>query len=321
MTVAEAALQQVREGARPEDIAAARAAQSQAEARYAGATQAVIDARTAITTPQSIDQQITEARTQRDLAAQGVEMATAQLAATQLKRDVYAERGGDIERTWDLQLAASQAALDQAQAKLDGAKAVLAQLYALRQSPLQLEAALHQAEAEATLGEAQVAATAARVEELEAGPTDEDIAVAEAQVAQAQAALGVLDVQISHLTLTAPTDGVVTSRDAEVGETASAGAPLLTIANLSDLKLVIYVPESQIGQVHVGRPVSVTVDTFPDRVFPGTVASIAGQGRVHARERPDRGPARQPRLRRRRRRAEPGRRPQAGDGGGCGCSD
>ncbi len=90
---AEAALQQVQEGTRPEEIAAARAAQSEAEARYAGAMQAVIDARTAITTPQTIDQQITQARTQRDLAAQGVEMARAQLAATQLKRDVYADQG------------------------------------------------------------------------------------------------------------------------------------------------------------------------------------------------------------------------------------
>ncbi len=174
-------------------------------------------------------------------------------------------------------MTASQAALDQAQANLDGAQAVLAQLYALRRSPLQLEAALHQAEAEAALDEAQVAAASAKAEELNAGPTDQEIAIAQAQVAQAQAAVGILDVQIAHLTLTAPIAGVVTSRDAEVGESATAGAPLLTIADLTDLRLVIYVPEDQIGQIHTGQPVSVTVDTFPDRVFAGTVASIAGQ--------------------------------------------
>jgi multidrug resistance efflux pump len=71
--------------------------------------------------------------------------------------------------------------------------------------------------------------------------------------------------------------GTVSSRSAQVGETATAGAPLLTITNLDEVTLVIYIPENRIGQVQVGQEVEVKVDSFPERVFMGQVASIAGE--------------------------------------------
>jgi HlyD family secretion protein len=113
--------------------------------------------------------------------------------------------------------------------------------------------------------------------ELEAGPTGEEIAMAEAQMRQAEAAVRLVDAQIAQLTLVAPMDGVVTSRSGHAGETATAGAPLLTIANLDQVTLVIYIPETRIGQVQVGQEVEVRVDSFPERVFLGQVASIAGE--------------------------------------------
>jgi HlyD family secretion protein len=72
-------------------------------------------------------------------------------------------------------------------------------------------------------------------------------------------------------------DGVVTSRSVQAGETATAGMPLLTIANLDEVKLVIYVPETRVGQVSLGERVEVRVDSFPGRVFVGEVANIAGE--------------------------------------------
>ncbi|OQY18665.1 MAG: hypothetical protein B6I34_10425 [Anaerolineaceae bacterium 4572_32.1] len=128
-----------------------------------------------------------------------------------------------------------------------------------------------------SLALAQVDGAQAALDELEAGPTEEEIAVAEAQVRAAEAGVGVIDVQIDQLTLTAPMDGVVTSRSSQAGETAAAGAPLLTIANLDEVTLVIYIPETRIGQVQVGQKVEVQVDSFPERVFTGEVANIAGE--------------------------------------------
>ena len=94
---------------------------------------------------------------------------------------------------------------------------------------------------------------------------------------QVEAAVGLIDAQIAQLTLTAPMEGIVTSRSGQTGETATAGAPLLTVANLDEVTLVIYIPETRVGQVQVGQGVEVQVDSFPERAFLGQIASIAGE--------------------------------------------
>ena len=270
-------LARVLAGARTQEITAARAALRQAQAQRDGAAQAVVNAQDVISEPLSLDAEITAASTQVRLAEQSVEMAEADLAETQLRHNVYADQGGDTERAWDLRLQAAQAALAKAQAELRGSQGYLNALRAMRANPLTLQAQLHGAEAEYRAAEAQVDAARAALDELEAGPTAEQVAMAEAQVRQAEAAVRLVDAQIAQLTLVAPIDGLVTSRSAQAGETATAGSPLLTIANLDDVTLVIYIPVNRIGQVRVGQEVEVQVDSFPERVFLGQVASIAGE--------------------------------------------
>ena len=99
--------------------------------------------------------------------------------------------------------------------------------------------------------------------------------MAQAQVRQAEAAVQIVDAQIAQLTLTAPMDGIVTSRSAQVGETATAGMPLLTLANLDVVTLVIYVPTTRVGDLRPGQEVEVQVDSYPGRVFLGEVSNIA----------------------------------------------
>jgi len=277
LAAARANLARVLAGARPEEIGAARAAVAQAEAQRGGAVQAVIHARDVISNPLALDAEINGARTGVRLAEQNVEMAEVNLAEMELKYNVYAEHGGDTKRIWDLQLQAAQAALAQAQAELEGAQKYLNVLWAMRANPLTLKAQLHGAETQARIAEAQVNGAQATLDELEAGPTKEQIAAAEAQVRQAEAAVRLMDAQIAQLTLTAPMDGIVTSRSGHAGETATAGAPLLTIANLDKVTLVIYIPENRIGQVQMGQEVEVQVDSFPGRVFVGQVQNIAGE--------------------------------------------
>jgi len=277
LAAARANLARVLAGARPEEVAAAQAALAQARAGRGGAAQAVINARDAISNPLSLNIEIDGVRTQVHLAEQNVEMAEANLAETEIKRNVYAEQGGDVERTWDLQLQAAQAALARAQAELEGEQRYLSALRAMRTNPLVLEAQLHGAETQHRLAEAQVAAAQAALDELEAGPTEEQITMAEAQVRQAEAAVRLVDARIAQLTLTGPMEGIVTSRSGQAGETATTGMPLLTIANLDEVTLVIYISENLIGQVRLGQEVEVRVDSFPERVFVGHVASIAGE--------------------------------------------
>jgi HlyD family secretion protein len=277
LAAARANLDRVTAGARTEAIAAAQAALAQAEAERDGAAQAVVLAQEVISNPLSVDAEIDGARTQVRLAEQGVEMAKANLAETELWHGLYIGAGGDTERASNLQLQASQAALTQAQAELLGAQRYLNELLDIRANPLELEAKLHAAEVTYELAEAKVAAAQATLAGLEAGPTDEEVAMAEAQVRQAEAAVRLVDAQVAQLTLTAPLDGIVTSRSAQVGETATAGSPLLTIANLDEVTLVIYVPETRVGQVQLGQGVEVQVDSFPTQVFEGHVANIAGE--------------------------------------------
>ena len=277
VATAQANLERVRSGARPQEITAARASLSEAKTRWEGAKEAVINAQEAISNPLSLKAQIDGARTEVELAEQGVEMSEAEVAGMELKYDVYSDRGGDIKRTWGLQLEAAKSELARAQAELEGKRAYLSALWEMRENPLTKEAQLHRAEMEEQIAEAKVAAAQAKLDELEAGPTEEEIALAEAQVEQAQAAVRLIDVQIDHLKLTAPMQGVISSRSAQVGETVTPGTPLLTIANLDDVTLVIYIPENRIGQVNVGQEVEVQVDSFPELVFVGQVSSIAGE--------------------------------------------
>jgi len=276
---ARANLDRVLVGVRPEEVSAARAALRQAEAQRDGAAQAVINAREVISNPLSLDAEINAARTQVRLAEQDVEMAEANLAEMQLRYSVYVKKGvsADTKRVWDLQLQATQAALTQAQAELEGARRYLNVQMAVRDNPLTLEAELHGAETQLRLNEAQLAAAQAALDELVAGPTEEQVAVATAQLRQAEAAVHLVDAQIAQLTLRAPMEGVVTSRSALTGETATAGKPLLTVANLDEVTLVIYIPENRIGQVRLGQEVEVQVDSYPERVFVGHVSNIAGE--------------------------------------------
>jgi multidrug resistance efflux pump len=162
-------------------------------------------------------------------------------------------------------------------AEKKGAEATLAVLRALRSNPLALVSQVHAAEAQYELVAAAVGVAKSMLDELEAGPTAEEVAVAEALVAQAEATGAVLDAQLAKMTLRSPIDGMVTSRSAHVGEVALAGATLLTIANLDEVELTIYIPEDELNRVYLGQEVGVQVDSFPWRVFSGTVSYISQQ--------------------------------------------
>lgn len=282
VAAAEANLARVQAGPRPAELTAARAALAQAEAQWEEARLALEHARQMVENPQELDLQIAEAQGQVLLAQQEVELRQADL------------RSLEVTARWDsasdaLELEAARAAVEAAQAQLEGARRYLDVLRGTRTSPLTLLTQLHAAEAQAQGAEAAVEAARASLEALEAGPTPEEVSLAQAQLHQALAALALADARLALLTLTSPITGLVTSRSAHVGETAAPASVLLTLANLDRVTLVVYIPENQIGQVHIGQPVEVTVDSFPGRVFAGRVATIGSRAEftprnVQARE-------------------------------------
>jgi HlyD family secretion protein len=281
VAAAEANLANVQAGSHPAEILAARAAVLHTQAQLDGARTAWEDAQAILDNPQEIDAQIVQARSSVELAAVQIEQAEAQLASAEVERDKYRPQGS-MEEKWmyqvqDYRVQAAQAAIDAAKANEAGAKKTLAALKALRANPLPLVSQVHMAEAQVPVAEAGVAVAKANLAELEAGPTDEEVAVAEAQVAKARAAVTALQIQIDKMTLRSPIEGVVTSSSAHQGEAAIAGATLLTIANLDEVKLTIYIPEDELGRVYLGQEVQVEVDSFSGRTFSGTVSYISQQ--------------------------------------------
>jgi multidrug resistance efflux pump len=104
----------------------------------------------------------------------------------------------------------------------------------------------------------------------------EDVAVAEAQLRQAESSLTLLQVQLDQLDITAPRAGVIATRMANPGEVALPGATLLTLSDLNDVTLTVFIPETQIGQVKLGQEALVRIDSI-SRPFEGTVTFIANE--------------------------------------------
>lgn len=100
---------------------------------------------------------------------------------------------------------------------------------------------------------------------------------AEAALAQAQAALALIDVQLEKTVIRAPIDGVVLTRNLEAGETVAPGSVVMKVGYLQEVELVVYIPETEYGKVHLGDTVSITVDSFPGETFTGTVVHISDQ--------------------------------------------
>ncbi|MGC9357877.1 MAG: HlyD family secretion protein, partial [Anaerolineae bacterium] len=220
---ARADLALVRAGPRSEAVEATRAALALAEARRDGAKAAWENALEAVENPQELDAQIIEARTQVALAAQGVEKAESDLEAARAVRD---RNFGSYEA--EQRVKAAEAALSAAQADQATAQTALSHLLRIRQEPLGFIAQAHVAEGQYRVAEEEVAVARAGLDDLRAGPLPEEVAVAEAQVQQAEAEADVLRVQVAKGSLTTPIDGVVLEVVLRSGEIAAPAATILT---------------------------------------------------------------------------------------------
>jgi multidrug resistance efflux pump len=105
------------------------------------------------------------------------------------------------------------------------------------------------------------------------------MAAAQAQkaVGQAQANLDLLDAQTARTIVTAPSDGVILSRNVEPGEVVNPGSVVFTLGRLTDLTLTVYIPEDRYGEISLGQTVDVSVDSFPGQTFKASVTEISNQ--------------------------------------------
>jgi HlyD family secretion protein len=186
---------------------------------------------------------------------------------------------GEREEQARAAMQAAQGAYDAAQARLDQLKSG-----ATKQDLAAAQARIDAAVAQQSMAQAQLEQVqkGARTEQLAAAQAQIDAATAQlegagAQIDAAKAQADALRAQIDKLTLHAPLNGVVLKRSIEPGEFVAPGAALMTVGDTGNLYITVYIPEDRYGQIKLGQPVTVKVDSFPNEPFSAKVTRIADQ--------------------------------------------
>lgn len=169
----------------------------------------------------------------------------------------------------------SKQQFDQAKTKLDSATAQLRsaeEKYSLvKEGPRQEDIAA----ARADVARAQAAVKTAEANRLELKRKEEELVQRKALIDQSIAQVGITQSQLDDTEVTTPIDGVVLVKSAEPGEVLAAGTTVVTIGDLEHPWLRAYINETDLGRVKLGQKVKLTTDSFPGKVYWGTISFIA----------------------------------------------
>ena len=128
--------------------------------------------------------------------------------------------------------------------------------------------------AKANLENPSIRAAGAGAIQKQIGQQEEEVSSAAAKIEQARAQLAEAQASRNDLVITAPFSGTVTTRSAEPGEVVTAGTAIVTLLDLTNVYLRGYVPEGQIGNVKIGQPGRVYLDSNPTQPIEARVLRI-----------------------------------------------
>jgi HlyD family secretion protein len=109
------------------------------------------------------------------------------------------------------------------------------------------------------------------------GPRKEDIEDGRAQVDQARASVKLNETQLSYTTLYSPISGVVLVKSGEIGEVVNPGTSIVTLADIENVWLKAYIPETDLSKVKWGQEVIVNTDLRPKKEYKGKISFISSQ--------------------------------------------
>jgi HlyD family secretion protein len=197
-------------------------------------------------------------------------------------RDLFADFN-DIVRKGQV-LARLDPSLLQAQVEQAEASLVKAQADADRSSVALDAARVSLARTETLAARSLIAPADLDTARIAVKTADAQLMSARAQVTQAQASLNQANVNLAHAVITAPIDGIVISRNVDAGQTvaASMSAPTLFVlaADLTRMRVIAKLDESDIASVKAGDTVEFRVDAYPGETFAGRVSQVRLQGEV-----------------------------------------
>jgi len=242
------------------NVQQARASLQQAIAGVSGSRAGVSDAQAKALAARSTVQnnQSGVSGAQANLAVLQAQLADANAF---LKQQDYLMKSGVIaQRDYDL----ASTAYKSAEARYNQAATQVNQAVLSEQSSA--GSGIAQSQAQVQQSQAQVQQSQAQVQQ------------AQAQVQQAEAALRLAEVNLAHTTITSPIDGIVVSRDVNVGQTvaASLSAPtLFTIAkDLTQMQVIANIDQADIGLVEQAKSVKFSVDAFPGKDYDGKIQQM-----------------------------------------------
>jgi len=226
---------------------------------------------------------LAQVRTGVDTAQRDYEVAQARynLATTRLSevQTTFDIAGKDLERVKPLikkdeisqqQYDAVASAYDAAKAAVDSSRANIAEAKSNMSSA---QARVAQAHSAIAVAESDV--TAARSAPDEIAQTQAKINTASARVAQAGAAIDQVKTNLDYTVVRAPVAGIVTRKNAEVGQVVQAGQPLLAIVPLEEVWVTANFKETQLKDIRLGQAAEVHVDAYGGATFKAHVDSIS----------------------------------------------
>jgi HlyD family secretion protein len=289
---AQAALAEVKAGAREEERRSAQAALDAAQARLDrirnGPLPAeVAAAKAALAEAQAAQRKTLEGSDEQQIIAAQAEALDAAAALSQAQ-GAYDRVKGDTNiglRPEALQLEhatnqynAAQARLAQLQKGADPAD-IAADRARVQQAQAQLDQLTAINPADVSAAEAEVRRARAQLDLLAAGARPEAIATAEAEIATAQAALAQARIAVAETELAAPFAGTIAALDARVGEHVETGNPVVQLADLATLQIETDdLTELSVVRVRKGAPATVTFDALPGLTLAGQVIRIRPLG-------------------------------------------
>lgn len=245
LRAAQAHLDELEAGFRPEEIAQAEAAMEKSRAR--------------------LDELLAGSRTQEVAAAEAT-VRNARVNASYLKMEF--DRQARLFKANTI----SQRDYDRIKAEYERALANLHEvqehLKLIREGPRkeqidQARAALNEADQQYTL--------------MKKGPREETIEQARARLEQIRAALGMAEIRLGYATITAPFSGLVLSENVEAGEYVAPGTPVITLGDMKNVWLRAYINQTDLGRVKPGQLVHVTTDTYPEKIYQGRISFISSE--------------------------------------------
>jgi multidrug resistance efflux pump len=243
LKIAQANLTKAKEGARKEEIQRVEAAYKQALANFHNAQKDLQRAEDDYNRG-AISEQV------RDKTKLGYEIAQAQLASAKASLDLT-KKGAREE---DIQMA---------EAQVQQAEAVLENLNKLK------EAKSWQVKIQGIQAQWENAGSALKLTKTswEDKLWEGDIQLAKAQVQQTEAALGLAKSRLEDCSIEAPISGIISGRFADEGTLVGPGAPLVSVVDISSVKIVLHIGEEYLNKVPLTQKIVVTIENYVNQEF------------------------------------------------------